>query len=223
MGDTPYGGLKAPPFGEIPLETAPAQGGGVWQTYFRAKTRDKSRNDCLSLICCGNNERGSLWTFTPTPPHGAWKSTISCLQQVFHLSLYLIFLFLLTNCRFHKTSERAALLKRKCLKPAWLQGEPCWRLKSAGEKTVFFPVVQNPKDVEIKPSEKLLKWETGTRATERQSKPQEAPSKQNHMAISAKPSRDGFFSYPAPACVLSKRLVAVPSSIEASQVTCPKR
>lgn len=60
VGDTPYGGLKAPPFGEIPLETAPAQGGGVWQTHFRAKTRDKSRNYCLSLICCGKNERGSL-------------------------------------------------------------------------------------------------------------------------------------------------------------------
>lgn len=141
----------------------------------------------------------------------------------FNLSLYLSFLFLLTNCGFQKTSERAALLKRKCLKPAWLQGEPCWRLKSDGENAVFSPVVQNPKDVEIKPSEKLLKWETGTQATKRQSKPQEAPSKQNHMAISAEPSRDGFFSYPAPACALSKRLVAVPSSTEASQVTCPKQ
>lgn len=129
----------------------------------------------------------------------------------FNLSLYLSFLFLLTNCGFQKTSERAALLKRKCLKPAWLQGEPCWRLKSDGENAVFSPVVQNPKDVEIKPSEKLLKWETGTQATKRQSKPQEAPSKQNHMAISAEPSRDGFFSYPAPACALSKRLVTVPA------------
>lgn len=36
----------------------------------------------------------------------------------FNLSLYLSFLFLLTNCGFQKTSERAALLKRKCLKPA---------------------------------------------------------------------------------------------------------
>lgn len=60
VGDTPYGGLKAPPFGEIPLETASAQGGGVWQTHFCAKNRNKSRNYCLSLICCGKNERGSL-------------------------------------------------------------------------------------------------------------------------------------------------------------------
>jgi len=44
-------------------------------------------------------------------------------------------------------------------------------------------VVQNLKDMEIKPSEKLLKEETDTQATKGQSKPQEALSKQNHMTI----------------------------------------
>lgn len=93
VGDTPYGGLKAPPFGEIPLETALTQGGGVWQTHFCAKTRDWKSFLFLSLICCGANERGSLLTFNYTPPLGAWKSTASCLWQQFFICHFISFFF----------------------------------------------------------------------------------------------------------------------------------
>lgn len=93
VGDTPYGGLKAPPFGEIPLETAPAQGGGVWQTHFRAKTRGWQSFLLLSLICCGANERGSLLTFNHAPSLGAWKSTTSCPRQQFFICHFISFFF----------------------------------------------------------------------------------------------------------------------------------